>query len=347
MGRDISLNKLTTINHFQLHKLGESLDRMISYDLSGRGNILYLYDAARKLQHYPLTTYCAIALKKVIKLRSPVLILTGFPSLTWLTEGLSETDGPVGAAVLARVLEEVFGAIPIIITAKQYIPYASACINAAGLVPTDITTALHSKTSDDNAPVAGIYPFTTDIKIAAEAAKDLISKINPSAVISIELPGPAKDGKSYTFKGREIPSHLFIHGEALFAAAKSKGILTVGFGDGGNELGMGSLASITAKTISKGSLIACVVPADITLVASVSNWGAYGTSAAITALEKKPEVLQKLDIERIIRSCVDTGGLDGNTNRPEYSEDRVPMNLSQAEFSLMQFIVKESTSAWE
>lgn len=347
MGEDMSLNKSTNINHFQLHKLGESLDRMISYDLSGRGNILYLYDAARKLQHYPLTTYCAIALKKVIKKGSPILILTGFPSLTWLTEGLSETDGPVGAAVLARVLEEVCGAIPIIVTAMPYLPYARACINAAGLVPTDIDTALRSKTNKDSAPVAAIYPFTTDIKIATTAAKELISKINPSAVISIELPGPAKDGKSYTFKGREIPSHLFARGEALFAAAKSNGILTVAFGDGGNELGMGHLASITAQTVSKGSLIACVVPSDITVAASISNWGAYGTAAAITALEKKPEVLQKINIERILKECVDAGGLDGNTNRPEYSEDRVPVNLSQAEFSLMQFMVKESISAWK
>ncbi|NMM62581.1 DUF4392 domain-containing protein [Clostridium sp. P21] len=329
-----------------MHKIGESLDKMISYDLTGRGNILYLYNEARRLQYYPLTTYCAISLKKVIKRGSVVIILTGFPSITWLIEGLSETDGPVGAAVLARVLEEVWGAIPVIVTAKQYISYVKACISAAGLVPTDINTALNSKTAKDSASVAAIYPFSTDVNIASEAAKDLISKINPSAVISVELPGPAKDGKSYTFKGREIPSYLFVHGEALFEAAQSKHILTVGFGDGGNELGMGSLYATTARTVSNGSLIACVVPADITVAASISNWGAYGVAAAITALEKKPEVIQYLNIERIIRCCVDAGGVDGNINRPVYSEDRVPMHLSQAEFSLMQFLVNESSSGW-
>lgn len=340
------INRAASINDLQLQKLGESLDRMISYDLSGRGNILYLYNKARRMLNYPLTAYCAVSLKKVIRSRSIVLILTGFPSLTWLTEGISETDGPVGAAVLAGVLEEVWGAIPVIVTAKQYVPCARACINAAGLVPTDIATALRSKTDKDSAPAAAVYPFTTDEGIASEAAKELISKINPSAVISIELPGPAQDGKCYTFKGREIPPHLYVHGETIFAEAHAKGILTIGFGDGGNELGMGRLADITAQTVSKGNLIACVVPADITVAASISNWGAYGVAAAILGLEKRPEVLQKLSVDRIIRCCVDAGAVDGNTNCPQYSEDRIPINLSQAEFSLMQFLVSESLSGW-
>ena len=62
------------------------------------------------------------------------------------------------------------------------------------------------------------------------------------------------------------------------------GVATVGIGDGGNELGMGSLHADIVRTINLGEQIGCVVPSDAPLVASVSNWGGYALSCAVAAL---------------------------------------------------------------
>jgi hypothetical protein len=49
---------------------------------------------------------------------------------------------------------------------------------------------------------------------------------------------------------------------------------SVGIGDGGNEVGMGKiLDTILQSSIPNASSIACIVPTDHLIVASVSNWG--------------------------------------------------------------------------
>ncbi len=51
--------------------------------------------------------------------------------------------------------------------------------------------------------------------------------------------------------------------------------VTIGIGDGGNEIGMGKISMETiARNINRGAQIACRVPADHLIVAGISNWGA-------------------------------------------------------------------------
>ena len=51
--------------------------------------------------------------------------------------------------------------------------------------------------------------------------------------------------------------------------------VTIGIGDGGNEIGMGKIPHETiVKNIPNGDLIHCRVPTDHLIVAGVSNWGA-------------------------------------------------------------------------
>lgn len=45
--------------------------------------------------------------------------------------------------------------------------------------------------------------------------------------------------------------------------------VSVGIGDGGNELGMGKLKEKVKSLMPKGSLIACEVPADYTVTAGM------------------------------------------------------------------------------
>ena len=56
---------------------------------------------------------------------------------------------------------------------------------------------------------------------------------------------------------------------------------SVGIGDGGNEIGMGSLAS-EIPSIPTLVKLPCVTSTTKLIVTSVSNWGGYGLVAAIS-----------------------------------------------------------------
>ena len=63
---------------------------------------------------------------------------------------------------------------------------------------------------------------------------------------------------------------------------KSQSTRFIGIGDGGNELGMGSVyQQIINSKILNAKEIACVIPSDHTIVCSVSDWGGYALAAAI------------------------------------------------------------------
>ena len=66
----------------------------------------------------------------------------------------------------------------------------------------------------------------------------------------------------------------------LLDHASRRRTVTIGIGDGGNEIGMGKIPHETiVKNIPNGDLIHCRVPTDHLIVAGVSNWGAYALAA--------------------------------------------------------------------
>ncbi len=77
-------------------------------------------------------------------------------------------------------------------------------------------------------------------------------------------------------------------------------IHTIGIGDGGNEIGMGSIPwHVIQKNINSGvgGKIACRIPTDFTIVAGVSNWGALALLAAISILCNEKKVFSDLMTE--------------------------------------------------
>ena len=62
-------------------------------------------------------------------------------------------------------------------------------------------------------------------------------------------------------------------------------------GDGGNEFGMGRLREKVAAAVPNGEKVACVVPSDVCLVGSVSNWAADALCVALHCAEPRAEVL--------------------------------------------------------
>jgi len=107
----------------------------------------------------------------------------------------------------------------------------------------------------------------------------------PTHLISCERPGPTADGSFRTMRGIDITDvHRGVHAE--YEALRSKfHPVTIGIGDGGNEIGMGSIpAAVIEANIGNAAAIQCVVPVDHLIVAGVSNWGAYALAAGVAAI---------------------------------------------------------------
>jgi hypothetical protein len=106
--------------------------------------------------------------------------------------------------------------------------------------------------------------------------------------------------------------------------------VTIGVGDGGNEIGMGNVYGRLARVNPLMARIAAVVGVDHLVVAGVSNWGAYGIAAALGRLTGRA-LLHGPDTEgRLIEACVKGGAVDGLTRRPEATVDGLALDIHAA-----------------
>jgi hypothetical protein len=109
-------------------------------------------------------------------------------------------------------------------------------------------------------------------------------------------------------------------------------ITSIGIGDGGNEIGMGSYAwEILAEAVGTDPAprIVCRTATDHTLIAGVSNWAGYALALAVarlrdaTALGRSWNAAVQRDlIEGLVR---ETPAVDGMTRRREATVDGLPL----------------------
>src|SRR6266436_2683242 len=263
--------------------LVDRIERLIHVDV-GR-NITGLFDAARGALWGAASTFA----------RTPsarVGLITGF----YVPQGsppAAETDGPVGAALLAKGLEEV--GIPCRLTTDQ--PCRGVC--AAALAG------------------AGASHVPIDAVAVGAPLTRLIERWRQAGVthaIAIERCGRSADGAPRNMRGVDIGSYTAPLDE-LFAAGPWD---TIAIGDGGNEIGMGALSRpLIARHVAHGETIACVTPARHLIVAGVSNWGAYALLGALAALRQdwRARLLACLDEARdqaVLEATVNHGpAVDG------------------------------------
>lgn len=231
--------------------------------------------------------YCARAARLLLASRGRVLIGTGFP-----VGGSFETDGPIGAIALYRVLEAlghepVFGCAPPIsqVLARDFRTLEVPILSWEATVP------------------------------VVEAA---LAEIRPSAIVSIERPGVAADGRYYNMRGRDI-SDFLAKFDLFFERSECP---TIGIGDGGNEIGMGNALAELALLPIVPSVTRC----DELVIATVSNWGVYGIIAAMSR-ELGRDLFEGFDPADVVRRLVDRGAVDGKTGCAECSEDGFPLDV--------------------
>ena len=182
-------------------------------------------------------------------------VITGF----FVPRGVppaAETDGPVGAALLLRGLADL-GIACRLATDPPCAAVCAVALAAAGATAVPL----------DAGPIDSI--------IAAWRAAGI------THVLAIERCGLAADGVARNLLGEDV-SAITAPLDALFLAGPW---VRLAIGDGGNEIGMGSLpAGLIAGAVRNGASIACRTPADHLIVAGVSNWGAWGLLAALALL---------------------------------------------------------------
>lgn len=266
-----------------------------------------------------------------------VLIVTGFT----VGPDMPETDGPPGAAVLGRALRRL-GAHVTHVTDPANVPLVEASL----------------KTLDEPAGVA-VYPAE------AGGAARLLADEKPTHLVAIERPGRNGAGDYLNMRGdsvaawnapmdelfvcsggREAGSHRGwpekgacrrrVRGQPVRSGKAVTRPVTVGIGDGGNEIGMGNVRARLARLDALRGRIACVVPVDHLVVAGVSNWGSYGVVAALGRLTGL-DLLHTPEVERrLIQACVSAGGCDGVTRRREPTVDSLADHTHAAVVDLLR-----------
>jgi hypothetical protein len=218
-----------------------------------------------------------------------VLIGTGFP-----VAGTYETDGPVGAIALYRALETL-GATPILVCGA---PLADAIARDYRVHKISVGEPAVSK-------------------VEAEKA---LQRYQPSLVISIERPGMAADGLYYNMRGEDI-SPACASFDYFLSLANCP---TIGIGDGGNEIGMGNVAT----TLQQLNIIPSATCCDELLIADVSNWAAHGLIAMLSAIRQQ-DMLLGWDNLALLQYLSERGSVDGVTRENHLTEDGLSADISE------------------
>jgi hypothetical protein len=228
-----------------------------------------------------------------------------------------ETDGPLGALILSKALNSTLGVNTVMIAEKETLNLISAMERSINLF---------KDTSDDYLTLLG---FPKDTNSANEYSVAILDEFLPSAVIAIEKVGRNRRGIYHNMRGYDISSSS-IKVDQLFINADMRNILTIGIGDGGNEIGMSGIAEVIKQHIPHGAVcncpcgsgITCDTETDYLITADVSNWGAYGLAACLSAITENIESLHNGESERNLLSIAcDNGALDGVTGKCTPSAD--------------------------
>ena len=263
------------VNEALFESFAKELTALVARDEAGRG--------ASKLSSPRELMRAASAFAPLRKLA----VVSGFyvPAA-----GAPETDGPGGAAILARAFQRE-GRECEIWTDARCIEVIAECAKAAGCAE---NTA----------------------RIAPASLKERA----PDGIIFVERLGRAVDGRYYNFKKQDI-SEWTAPLDALADEAAGLGIHTIGIGDGGNEAGMGNFYAELCALLPGYAACLSVVRAEFALTADVSNWGAYALAEALSFVWGVRRGIEPGEETKMLEAAARAGAADGISGRCETSVD--------------------------
>ena len=205
------------------------------------------------LRKYLQKEFCTKAAVTVLDNPGTVIITTGFYIRS---AGYIETDGPPGAIAIGRALNKLDYRV-VYVTDK----YGMKALESIA------------------EPSSIIYEFPIlDSEASNILASNICNEFDPSIMIAVERCGINELGKYSNMHGQDITPYT-----AKIDCLFQNKITSIGIGDGGNEIGMGNLYA-QVKDNSKLVRFPTTIEVDELVIASVSNWGAYGLIAAISLI---------------------------------------------------------------
>jgi D-glutamate cyclase len=234
----------------------------------------------------------------------------------------AETDGPVGAALLAKGLAAV--------GVRSRLATDEPCRNAC-----EVALA-----------AAGVLDVPVDAIAISARLSPLIESWRAAGIthaISIERCGRSADGAPRNMRGLDIGSYTAPLDD-LFAAGPWD---TIAVGDGGNEIGMGTLPrALIAEYVAHGETIACVTPAQHLIVAGVSHWGAYALLGALAVLRADWRTLlidsldEGLEVQVLEATLADGPAVDGVSRRQTPTIDNLDLAIHQEKLRAIRALAK-------
>jgi hypothetical protein len=270
-----------------MNSIFEDLENVIWEDAGGRGIISFAQRGELKKAATSLLT------------ANHVIIVTGF----YIEKTQSgETDGPLGAIFLARALEQL------------------------GIKVSLLTSSFNSEILHYGVEEIALSCNIVVVDKGEESIifPELLTDSELTHIIAVEQMGSAIDGKYYNMIGTDL-SYSTARFDSLFLLASEKGIITIGIGDGGNEIGMGKLFSSIYNKVEYG-WISCITPVDYLIVAGISNWGAYGLIAGLCCLTRRPLLHNPEQEKGVLEAVVRAGAVDGRTLESSMSVDALPIS---------------------
>ena len=336
---------------------GDRIDRLMTVEirpLTGGlppGIVVPMYEVCRSHQGAPLSMAAAAALAERVPPGGTVLIATGAGVSPNLPAG--ETDGPVGAAALAGALVRGLRAKVVLVTEGAHLApvVAAAELMNAKLAAWAGREGGREGGREDRHEVTPIavesFPIGGDAGQAR--SRELLEAWRPAAVVFIERDGPNAEGQTHGVRGdcRDPGKVGCVYLLAHHAAAA--GLLSIGIGDGGNEVGFGAMRErirdvlpLRGRSLAgHPSGVVTVVATDVTVSAAVSNWGACAVAAALAVVLRDAEVLHDADSEHeLIAATVATGARDGATSRRAIAVDGIELEGHLAYVSLLQSVAR-------
>jgi hypothetical protein len=244
------------------------------------------------LRPYLPPDFCEGAARFVLEHPGSALIATGFyiPSA-----GGTETDGPPGAVAIGQALAAL--------------GYRVAYVTDA------FTGPLLRELAGPGAAVHEMEVLGHEESRAC--ARALLAELTPDVLLAVERCGLTGDGAYLNMRGADV-SEYHAKLDYLFADHPC----SVGIGDGGNEIGMGNLASVIRLT--ELSDRPCVTRTTRLVVSSVSNWGAWGLVAALSRQSRRNLLVSVPEARDLLARTVELGAVDGVSGRRDTSVDGFP-----------------------
>lgn len=312
----------------------DKIDRFIRRDPAQRGLI------GSESEYGPLCPgHLFAAAEHLAEHGEHVGLVTGF-YIPGADPPAAETDGPPGAIMLALAL----AALEIRCT----ILTDSSCVSAVRVAAT--------AAGCDEAEVV-VYPHASPQWLREFYTSGPGSTL--THLVSVERVGPSHHVESLTAQSRD--SQPPVEGFLSSVPAENRGrchnmrgeiideqtadmhrlfeelagyrpqAKTIGIGDGGNEIGMGSIPWEMLVQRLEGqhaSRIPCRIATDWNIVAGTSNWGGYALAAAVLLLRDQQHRLAdwgRAHQQAVLEHMVEAGpAVDGVTRRCEATVDGLP-----------------------